>query len=336
MSMTHGFGGGHVHHLNRALKLGYRVAQQYRHHQRQRARNMAPDSEKPTGGITNQFDERVLYRAKGKHRGRSKSAKHAAQIRRAMADLPIGQYSFTEAAAALTCSTGGQNYFSVSLFGVDASATTNHGTFGNSGTTLGTAGMSKGHIRNLFNDEDNNLSANYTVDPQLCRADVYVTNTGSQTLVMDIYEIVCRKDVTRAQEQSNLGYGDIQDMFGNIGFGSTINTGGSQPTSTGFGTTPFQGRVFCEYWKIVKKTRILLSAAQAWMQQFKQHRPKYLTNQQYSEYAGYTAKRGLTKGLLFIYYGADAAHTAVTLDATVHYYLKAKANTTPFRVSQVL
>jgi len=89
-------------------------------------------------------------------------------------------------------------------------------------------------------------------------------NNGDSPVIIDLYKVVCRKDFGLTSEDPsncvagiyNLGFlkqGQIKDDENNafVGTGSQV--------STQVGTTPFQSSMFCSYFKILNKRKIVIA-----------------------------------------------------------------------------
>lgn len=84
-------------------------------------------------------------------------------------------------------------------------------------------------------------------------SDVYVTNTGSNTMILDVYEALCKKDLPN---NLNLFSTNSQSTFPND------QTGETGISSSKSGVTPFQLPLFTKYFKIMKKTKHVISPGQ--------------------------------------------------------------------------
>lgn len=83
--------------------------------------------------------------------------------------------------------------------------------------------------------------------------DIQIKNTGANTAVLDVYQLICRKgdrDSNRIETSYSNAFAE-QDV-------AAIGT----VTSTNTATTPFQNPLFLSMWKILNKKEILLGSGQ--------------------------------------------------------------------------
>lgn len=120
-------------------------------------------------------------------------------------------------------------------------------------------------------------------------SDVYITNTGTTTLIVDVYESYCRKDMTYAQ-----GAG----LFDTVGLSNFPNdqTGEKQLNASTFGVTPFQLPNYTTYFKIANKTKHVISPGNVVTWQCRDTRNRVIRGEHISPYyQSYVAKKGLTR-----------------------------------------
>jgi len=71
---------------------------------------------------------------------------------------------------------------------------------------------------------------------------------------LDVYELVARKDISTAQDAAPATeWGAAYNALANAGGAPTIDT---------WGVTPFEAPAFCKMWKIIRTTRLQMSAGQ--------------------------------------------------------------------------
>jgi len=79
----------------------------------------------------------------------------------------------------------------------------------------------------------------------------YFTNQGNNPIAMDIYDIVCRKDMP---QRSEAGLNDPVTLW----TAGLLRIGGSATTKNTPGCTPFQSTDFCQNWKVLKVSKVQL------------------------------------------------------------------------------
>lgn len=203
-----------------------------------------------TGFITQQYDVKTQYRRK--RMPRRKRKRWMRQVRKVnhIVDNRLGsQYQMFRSFATGTNSNGTQSFLSAGLFGENGTP-----------ATAFDMGIDDLYNLNLKNGDTGKINKFHIKSGVL---DIELTNLGGEgynnSLTADVYEIVCRKDLntqgtTAAAGPSDLmndGFAD-QDLLGsNTALGATLP-----------GVTPFQNAEFCRHFKIIKKTRVLLSVGQ--------------------------------------------------------------------------
>lgn len=149
--------------------------------------------------------------------------------------------------------------------------------------------------------------------------DIQVTTTEAteSSCELDVYEFICRKDVPNTSPYSSVVNDLSMETFYSRGFlaqpavgasGSTINT-------TTVGVTPFDNKYFCQHFKIIKKTKYLLGLNQYITYQIRDPKQKYLAGYQRRDLI---AKKGLTRGVLFIAKGMVAGGDIPATDLAVY------------------
>lgn len=120
---------------------------------------------------------------------------------------------------------------------------------------------------------------------------VPTTNTSSVTL--DIYEIICRKDIPSSvgNNLSDIFFEGISSLTAAPGAGGALAAGQ-------VGVTPFQSKLFCQNVKILSKTRVLMSPGQTCHKEVRD--PKNRTLQYSDSYNWLISKGGWTRGFFWI------------------------------------
>lgn len=120
-------------------------------------------------------------------------------------------------------------------------------------------------------------------------ADIYITNTGNTTLIVDVYESYCRKDMT---------YAAATGLFDTVGLQNFPNdkAGESALQNTQFGVTPFQLPNYTTFFKIANKTKHVISPGNVITWQCRDTRNRVIKGEHISPYyQPYIAKKGLTR-----------------------------------------
>lgn len=89
--------------------------------------------------------------------------------------------------------------------------------------------------------------------------DVQITNTGSNGAILDVYELVCRKNWIRSVEGVTTDETLEQSYATTYAEMDAVATGVT-PDANSPASTPFQNGLFLKYWRIMRKKEILLGA----------------------------------------------------------------------------
>ena len=122
-------------------------------------------------------------------------------------------------------------------------------------------------------------------------------NTGTNILDIDIYEVMCIKDLPLAQSNTN-----ISDFFKSevSAQQATGITGGTQLQSTTAGVNPFTvGGTFGKYFKMTRHKKVYLPPGEAMDDSLAMKWNKKIIGDEVGLVTGLLAKKGVTKGLLF-------------------------------------
>lgn len=123
--------------------------------------------------------------------------------------------------------------------------------------------------------------------------DVEITNTGSNNILLDIYEVYQRQD---PDATSNTG-SQFQTMFGDL---TTITAAAYNDVSNSL----FENSVFCEYYKILSKNEIIIAAGDVVSRQMKLTRPQVVEGEVVANTQGFYPR----KNRLFIFSWHGAPH----------------------------
>lgn len=138
--------------------------------------------------------------------------------------------------------------------------------------------------------------------------DVQLCVTGAANVVVDVYELLCRKSYetgsTTAEAMYNTLYGQNKASPG--GLGSTAVT---SPANT-----VFSNPLFCQYWKVLSKRELLISAGVTSTLQLRIPRDKWMEGRIFLSYP--LIVPGLTRCLFFQARGVPQNATGAKLSAS--------------------
>lgn len=229
-------------------------------------------------GITNQYDKKTIYRKRSMPRFRKRRWRRFVRKTNAVIRKDLASQSLVRSTVATVTIAAG------------------------SATTQSTAGATLYGFNGFAGDCDDlkQLAAaasgsDYT-KIMLASAvlDCTFNNNGSTNLEIDIYYVVCRKDVPFARYQS------INDCY-QASFPHQAVLPGAGVTALTFqtrGSTPFQNSLFCSYFRILRKTKYFLSAGQSGTYQIRDPKDRVFDVELENNMS---CRRGWTKGLLFIF-----------------------------------
>lgn len=95
---------------------------------------------------------------------------------------------------------------------------------------------------------------NYVLYMKSACLDLQIANTGTNSVILDVYKIVNRKPYSVAVDPAS----QYATALGEL----ATTTGGGTVTTTKPSLTPFDAPNFCAYWKVMNKTEYILSAGQ--------------------------------------------------------------------------
>lgn len=146
--------------------------------------------------------------------------------------------------------------------------------------------------------------------------DVILANTGSSTIIFDVYRVRCRQSWSAADTLSTM----FNTTLSEVKADSTTGT----ISATDAAITPFDNPNFCSYWKVLSKKEVIVSAGNVSTMQIRMAKNRHLegkvlgTNPQ--------AIPGYTEGFFITWHGAPNATptwaaTGLTISSTttVHY-----------------
>jgi len=241
-----------------------------------------------TGWLTNQYDVKTQYRRRRMPRRRRKAWVRKVRMVNHIVNNKLGsQYQMLRSFNNQTAMAGNQGFFSAGIYGENGSSSVAN-DFG---------------IDDLYNLDfksgETSLINKWSLKSGVL--DVEIVNIGSEdnlnTMTIDCYEIICRKDMNAQGSSSFNGPADCfnksfaeQDLLGtNTALGASIP-----------GVTPFQASTFCQHFKILRKTRVLLSPGQATHFMYRDAKDRTYV---YDQSSRPVCSRGWYHGFLFICQG---------------------------------
>lgn len=141
--------------------------------------------------------------------------------------------------------------------------------------------------------------------------DVHVQVTGAANMILEVYEISARKDFAAM----SAAYDQVEEIY-NQAFADLPVMAGGLPSAVGsnLGTTPFNSKTFCQYFKINKKYRVQGSPGE--LLSFQMRDPKnYLIDGNICTRPQMNWRRNQFKGYFFQMYGCPVLAPATTLSS---------------------
>lgn len=123
--------------------------------------------------------------------------------------------------------------------------------------------------------------------------DLHITNSGSNTAEIDVYQLIMRKDYNSTVRLDVMYTDTYNEQPAGSGFSRTLTVPG---------VTPFQNSNFCEHWNILSKRTIMMSPGQVTSLQLRIGRPRQFDGKAIQRYS--LGVPGYTKGYLLVYRGA--------------------------------
>ncbi len=153
------------------------------------------------------------------------------------------------------------------------------------------------------------------------RMNCTISNVGSTNAVLDIYTIVCRKDLPMDVMELSQNANQITTTYNWTSFLATLDfPRTSAVTTTNLSMSLFCMRMFCQYFKIVKVQQIQLPAGDFTTLSMNDNKTKTFSLRKIQ---GIVAKKGWTKGFIFKVKGVpdatDLAAAAATIRMTTSY-----------------
>jgi len=249
-----------------------------------------------TGFITNQYDVKTQYRRRRMPRRRRKAWVRKVRMVNAITNNKLGtQLQMFRSFLTGTVPAGNQTSWSAGIYGENGVV-----------ATANDFGIDDLAQLNSYSADTSKMN---TWHLKSAVVDIEISNIGgdgyNNSFTVDCYEIICRKSVNA---QSASAIAGPSDMFVK-GFGLQDLLG----TATALGSTtpgvvPFQNAIFCHHFKILKKTRVLLSVGQATHFMFRDAKDRKIYNEPASRPV---CSPGLYHGFLFVIQGiVDAGNYA--------------------------
>lgn len=219
--------------------------------------------------VTTQHDSAVRYRKKRMpSKKRKRWVRFAKRVRAVeLSEQPL-QFYDAQTSANYTTSADQQNQVGFMLGGVQVG--------------------SNDELYKIFVDAYNVASAtaaaSYQVYMKSMCLDMQIANTGTNSAVVDVYRLRCRKAYPAAVTPQAQYTSALTDLV--------TTTGGGTVTATKPSLTPFDCPNFCSFWQVMNKTEYIVSAGQVITLQMRNPRNRKLDGKLIQQYpqgiAGYT------------------------------------------------
>lgn len=202
--------------------------------------------------MTSQKDSRLIYRKK---RMPVRKRKQWTSFKRKVTAVEISnkqlQMCARQQTMFLTTAANTSTYCFAGLYGLAGGV----GSVGTTGVSSGTGQCDD--IADIFMGKYGTaaISAGKKLMFASACLDVHIQVTGAANLVLEVYEIVARKDFAAM----SAAYDQVEEIYTQA-FADLPAMGGL-PSATGstLGTTPFNSKTFCQYFRINKKYRVQAS-----------------------------------------------------------------------------
>jgi len=276
---------------------------------RNRSRGNRSGSMAEAGTVTNQYDVRTQYRSRRRKRGSARRFRRFLRLAERINQQGLGLKIQTFLGNEANTSLAGQQQAAGWL------------TYGPNGAAGGS--QFNNDLATIFTTEFTAPTTASQLHFKSCVMDIEVVNTGTPTIVVDAYYVVCRKSYT------NVNFTNVAQSFASAVTEVAAIGAGTQLIYTQPGISPFDAPNFCQYFKIYRKQRLVLSSGQTSSFIIKDHKKKKIESE---DAYGYSILRG-QKGILVIWSGVvDAAGTipATTVSFSVnknyHYFQNVSGN----------
>lgn len=269
--------------------MGYGIAKSF-YRTRTKTKNKVQDR----GVMTSQRDVKTIYRRKPMPRRRRKQW---VSFKRKVTATQIANSAlmsfFRQQVMYLTTAANASSFTTATIYSYG-------GINGTEGTTGSASGTGQGDDLVDFWTTKYGLTSvgrsRKTMFASACM-DVHIRNSGAASGILEIYEIIARRDYG----SSSVSYDSIEELYTN-GFTDTVATPlFTAVTSSTLGSTPFQNKLFCQQFKVLKKTRVEISAGETISMQMRDPKNRVAYGAEMN--ANLIFKRGATRGYLFQLYG---------------------------------
>lgn len=269
---------------------------------RLRLRNNRGNRQRMDAPMTSQRDTRLMYKKKNMPRYKKKAWK---SFKRKVTAVQIANTNLQVAVEQQVCVLPAlQNQSSCQFHGLYGIAG-NGGSFGTS--TTGPPGQGQvNDISKIFNARYAGPRYRKMLFASACM-DVHVKGTGASSFILEVYEIVARKDFTALSS----AYDTVEEIYNNS-FADVAAVGAIQATGSSLGTTPFNAKTFCQFFKITKKYRVQGSPGETISFQMRDPRNHFIDGAHLLN-PQVMWKKGLLQGYFFQLYGAPAGTTNAIL-----------------------
>jgi hypothetical protein len=221
--------------------------------------------------LSTQHDVSTRFKARKASSGKIKrKRKFAARVRNAIGDEEAAIGYTIKAVANVSCAANTAGAFSVGTYNV---------------------GGESAEVAAMYVDTYGAATAPYTkLLMKSAVLDVEVANTGANGVILDVYELVCRRSYTTAVTADSQW---------------TTQFGQQQTTSSKAATDPansiFQAPNFLKYWKVINKKEVNLGAGSCTTLQVRDAKNRYIQGVRLTSEPQYL--KGVSRVLYFSYHG---------------------------------
>lgn len=133
--------------------------------------------------------------------------------------------------------------------------------------------------------------------------DIHVTNIGDATAILEVYEIVAKQTYTPA----SVAYDGPEDIFiqGFVDYAPMANTQ-LVPSAVRLGTTPFNCKLFCQYFTVKSKRRIHVTPGEVVSFQLRDSKNRFIAGNMIGK-PNVGWRKNECQGYFFQTYGAPRA-----------------------------
>lgn len=266
--------------LSGAWKIGRNVYRAYNRANKRQNTGPGRKQAKEIAGVTTQFDSKLYYKRRSQLKWKKRRWIRWKKKVNAVIDKGLATQSIV------------RNYPFNSTSSIDGQTTITYSMYPANGT-----GTFEDDIQAIFTTQYGGSAANNRDNYIRFKSAVmdvdFLNADGTNTIVLDVYTWMCIKDVPNDLGMSAGGlYAQcFQDMnvLGSVKLSPSI-----------YGTTPFQNPMWCKYYKVLSKRKIVLSPGQTATHQLRDPKNRVIAGKRYDSM---THLAYITRGIMVVQYG---------------------------------